>query len=218
MTLVLGNLTFPGKPSARRYVVQYLHKTPLGPLPEDAYDWMIALLARHPNFDQKWQDVMHIEIGTTERYNTRCIYLVRRDGSKVDISYTKALYNRITRRMYKYDVKKAFRYAILSQINAFREAAFMQLNECEMCGCELHHGNTSVDHDFTKVKFSTLVREFCALHGHTIHSVPIRSVGIEKELEDDAFREAWVAYHADHAVLRLLCIRCNNLEVSSDDG
>lgn len=66
---------------------------PLGPVPEDQGDWLIwEVFVDHPSFAQKARGgIERVEIRTIPPYNSRSFFLVRSDGSAVDISYRESL-------------------------------------------------------------------------------------------------------------------------------
>lgn len=107
------------------------------------YDFLIKdVFQYHPQWDIKRGDgVTSISIGNT-KYNNKCFFIHRVDGTKTDISFTKC----ITKPDSYYDIKKACRSAIRGEIIKFRNSIKFGIDKCAITGELLERNNTHIDH------------------------------------------------------------------------
>jgi hypothetical protein len=167
---------------------------------------LMALVFRHPWADEKighGVEAFHV----TPNYMNNAgmaLFIERIDGSTTDISWRKCIAKRGMTP--KQELLAAMRNAIYPQIRAYRRNR-VGVTHCEMCGafCALA---SHVDHVVT---FKSLAEEFLSQR----QDVPT-DFDSDKQTclrtfkpTDATFADAWKAFHAERATLRITCPACN---------
>lgn len=174
----------------------------------DKYNILIKILERHPNFNSKSENMCNIKI-IKDALNFRALQIIilKNDNSEIDISWRCAITG-------KHKPKKslltgAMRTSIEDQIHTFRRNC--DTYTCELCGSveELH-----VDHnDEKKSAFDELANNFVK-ENNNIYPDKFGDLedGTNRRCflkEDNDFKKKWIEYHHKHAILRILCRKCN---------
>ena len=129
-----------------------------------------------------------------DSYGNRCFYLARKDGTEVDISWTRGLEPKSLKRQ---DFLSALRQEVRDQIFDFKKS---QETKCAICGDEIN-GNLHVDH---LIPFRDLVKDFFGGETHeTIHE------GDKNYIKDRSVAQRWSEYHEMFAVLQVTHAQCN---------
>lgn len=210
-TFDLGPETFRTKSAARDRVRKLLNEWPLGqPLTDHDRAMVLAAVARHPDAARKiGPGVQSIVVREQPPYNSRGFWLIRTDGSDVDVSYRECFQPSTPAAK----VHTALRMEVTDQISAFRLGALVPGVTCpggiSPCGRVLENTpDTHVDHH--DPLFHELVSSFAQAFGG-IRNLHTRSVerGIGDYLVNRAIAGMWRDFHGQHARLRLLCGSCN---------
>lgn len=194
----------------RRMMTKYPNCVPLGMVDQE---FMTKVLTHHHSFVEKCGDsgLAHYIIDMSperpdnshKNKHARCFYIVRNDGSRIDISWIKAIKpsgnltdNEI--------VSKAARNEVTVQIREFRTQTLVP-STCELCGGPITPcTETEVDHI---VFFKHILETFLALHGYNYKTLKIKVANnyfTEPELANH-----WREYHKENATLRIVHASCN---------
>lgn len=171
--------------------------------------FIVDLLRRHPNAEEKFGDgILSIAVQETE-YGNQGFWLNRVDGSGTDFSFLHC----ITPRSPLDDFKKACRNEVHEQIQEFKCAAFHG-EACLLCpvvGEILTIGTCHVDHE-APATFEALVQAFVA--AVQIDPLKVEILGyedgeVEKRFADRDLAARWNSYHQENAKLRIVSKRAN---------
>ena len=170
------------------------------------FEELLAIIRCHPS-PAKVMDIVDLQIVQNMlNHGAWEILMVRENGEREDVSWRACITGATASPVQK--LKGAMRFAIDPQIKDYREKH--STYTCEECdGACAARGGSHIDH---VIHFEHLVTQF------------LRGVmDIPTEFEDAydgshrcdffpsaaEFRKAWVDYHQQHAVLRVLCAMCN---------
>ena len=167
--------------------------------PEDQ-DFLLDLLSYHTEWPNKaGAGVTGITTMVSE-HGTRCLNLIRADGTRVDISYLHALKHLPSPKTATLlpqgliDFRNGARQAIKDQVDAFRA------QYASICAGQ----DMAVDHVYPKT-FDALLFSFCQERGLNPLKVTISELsGCTAYIADDGIRYSWQAYHSQHCQLRLI--------------
>lgn len=178
----------------------------------DKYYILIKILERHPKFSSKTENMCNIKI-VYDTLNTTALktMIINNDGRVVDISWRCAITGKPKSK--KHELMSAMRSSIDSQINQFRRK---NNNDC----CQLCDKTTKlqVDHNDEKdVAFDELALNFINfIKQNTDIEIPNKFGELNDDThrrtfleKDTIFKDMWLKYHKDHAILRILCKTCN---------
>lgn len=86
--VVIGSITFPNQSQALSFFKKMLSKySPEDVVSDEDSKHLAELVKRHPEYSEKLGNGLHhFEVMRAE-YNSQCFGIVRRDGSRVDVSY-----------------------------------------------------------------------------------------------------------------------------------
>lgn len=199
-------------------------------LQEKEMKFMAQVFVSHPNAVQKFgPGIKRIHVSFQEGQNLvqrkrqqRCFWITRQDGSIVDISYIQCVSNLVKSNnnrngKHKVDsvarrhVSSALRAAVNSQCTEFRrlQPATFTCPECQketkndsFCAQVDHHSKQS---PFRKLRDDFLVEEKLQV-SKVKHS---EKEGGGRQLDDLDLLRKWQEFHRKHAILRLLCVHCN---------
>jgi hypothetical protein len=180
-----------------------------GNAPIDPIDqqWLDIVLRHHYQYAAKVGcGIQHLEVRTNPSWNgaTRGLWIVRTDGTAVDISWVVALKPE-GRPEVKEDVSKAARYEVYRQIHHHHEHGECDL--CPLCKLPMERGvNVHVDH---AQPFSALLDNFIKAKGLVYDEIVIQDLGLDSQFADRELGQEWHDHHADHATLRLTHAQCN---------
>lgn len=141
-------------------------------------------------------------------------YILYVDGTVNDFSYIKAIRDiSLIGKEYNPQVdvignfKTAMRYEIRHQMRDFKFREWPRNKICAISGDQLTWESTHVDHHPTT--FDDLLWDFCQVNGVCISEVKLIDLGEVYEIEDRAFRDKWLAFHAERAGFRLTTSKAN---------
>lgn len=199
--LGIAGILFNSQDEARAYVRNLLAKYPRGTYVTDPKDieFLNSLVKRHHQAERKIGSGIKHFISERGMANSFSLYILRIDGSVIDISYVHC----ITQRKDKNSLLVAMRNAIEDQTIDFAEISD---DICAMCGStEMLH----VDHKHPP--FKVLAANFLKIkkkHPEFFADCPRTNRAVFKE-SDLEFSEEWQTYHEIHATFQILCITCN---------
>ncbi|TDX21602.1 uncharacterized protein DUF3223 [Modicisalibacter xianhensis] len=177
---------------------------PLGPANEAFFLWV---LSHHHEFEEKRGcGIRHLEVRENWFHGkaTRGLWIVRTDGSEIDISWRTAI-KQGGAMGHEANVKAAARHEVADQIEKFRASSWIHLGElCELCSepllqGQLHH----VDHI---EPFDELLRDFVC---DDYSLIQLKDKGLYGEFACRGMAAQWSQYHAYNAKLRLVHAVCN---------
>jgi hypothetical protein len=192
---------------------------PVGnPLSSDDRVFIMALLELRSD-ETRWEKVgcgirNIAPMYATAACNSRTFRLNRVDGSWTDFSYKKSLESESDARY----VKRAARYEIREQTEAFKHANFNQ--ECSLTHEKIGFDQCHVDH-IPPQTFDVLFAEFLASESKNIKDIQAVGVGDRKigtVFVDRSLAERWKRYHAKHSRLRVISAKANLTMVSKVKG
>jgi hypothetical protein len=172
--------------------------------------FILSLLQHHPEAAEKIGPGMtHISIEPAYKA-TRCFYVNRTDGQRIDFSYAKCLSPSSRSK----DLKAALRRAVDDDVRAFRRQA-LSTNPpptCPIYGEVLTADNAHVDHEFP-LTFKALSEAFIEARGIDLQTEPLTW---PDDANDSSVRlgsaeteQAWREFHRTKAKLRLLSAKAN---------
>lgn len=207
--IVFGGQRFPSKKAVADHVRDILRTRPAEtPLFDDGpflHDFVLSL---HREAAKKiGVGVAHFEIEERSFGNTshRGFRIVRLDGTAESFGMNKclaALYGRES--AIRREVLNACRLAAMPSIRAWRTQQ-PEIVACPMTGRLLTRDDTfqtHVDHGWPNC-FTPLVERFLAAEYLTWETFPIAE-SLLGDIGDDALRKRWIAFHDQHAQLRLV--------------
>ena len=174
----------------------------------DKYGILIKILERHPNWNSKSENMRNIKI-ISNVLNRKAleIWIIKDDG-EIDISWRCAITGKGKSK--KNELMSAMRVSVREQTYNFRRNCGIYC--CELCG---NNENLEVDHNDEKNSaFDELAFNFIKENNDIkipnnfgeLNDGTNRLCFLEK---DYVFRDKWVEYHRQHAILRILCKHCN---------
>jgi Protein of unknown function (DUF3223) len=195
-----------------------LNSIPDGGSPSDEQcEFLFDLFRYHDEWVEKsTRGIKAISTQTTE-HGTRCFVLIRKDESKIDISFphsiklipTKRTQNLVNQRLLDY--KAAARTAIKGQIQAFRNEVLRNGVVCPYTGDLLKRDNCAIDHTPPDT-FDKLLFQFSLSKKINPTSVGVGSInGVVAEFVDKEIETNWQLYHQQNAKLRVIS-RIGNLQ------
>lgn len=148
--------------------------------------------------------ISHHKVQKHAKYPNWHFVLVRTDGTETDWSFTDC----VSPKNNMQDCKKAARFAIRSQTEAFLNSQFATtpILYCPLTGEQLTKSRCHVDH-IPPQTFDFLWTAFCLEHGVVLDELNINAVAdndTETRFTDAEFERSWAIYHQKHAQLRLL--------------
>jgi hypothetical protein len=169
----------------------------------EKYKIIIELLKRHPDFNNKTQNMYNIKIVTdTLNKSAYKIMIINNDNTEIDISWRCAITGK--HKNNKHELVSAMRSSIDDQILKFKKE---NKNICELCN---NKNNLHVDHilhfdelvfNFIKITKNTIPYNFNDTNDNTHRRCFLN--------EDIEFKIEWIDYHKKNATLRILCQNCN---------
>ena len=171
------------------------------------YNLLIKILERHPEFNSKTENMCNIKIVCDTLNKQALKVLIIKNDREIDISWRCAITGK--HKSKKSELTSALRSSIQKQIYEFRRENNNKY--CELCGSnkKLH-----VDHnDEVGSAFDELVLKFTKTYNIKIpnkfgetNDNTHRRCFLEK---DNFFKDKWVEFHRQKAILRMLCRTCN---------
>jgi len=207
-TISLGGVTFPSKKAACEHIGGILHRHRAGDeLAGDELGLVLSSLLRHPHAVEKLSRCLRVLVdGNT--YRELSFWLEGRGaGVRTDFSYKKCFRPAATNVA---EFSAACRHEVAPDIVAFKSAHFQAFLTCPITGAVLTWQTTDVDHAPPNT-FAALVREFIATDGVDLAKVAYDRDGMGPVFADRELAARWLAFHRDHAALRLVSTYANRI-------
>ena len=211
MPYIIDGYEFRTKDDIKTECREILYSIPVGKrITDNAYSFLVDLFQYHDEWQKKTGgSCFEITTGQSAQ-GTRCFFICRADGIKIDISFLHAvkqipsLRSRKTLPQYLIDYKNAARTAVKKQISSFRQQALASNPHCPISHTHLTLENSEVDH-VAPLTFDKLLYEFTEAHGIDPGNISVGSIeGTVACFDDDDLSENWASYHKKHACLRLI--------------
>jgi len=168
------------------------------------YTDFCQVFARHSEYPDKFLGFVDVKINYNPVFkNQLVVYIIKNNGDIDDVS---VLNNCVTGKPKGNNLQIAMRVSIQPQIDEYKNNNCIKV--CELCG---EHDRIEIDHHSEKMPFAKLYIDFMEinkLHIPTLFNDTKSHMKCFKE-EDYSFREKWIQYHKDNAILRMLCRTCN---------
>lgn len=211
--LEIGDRSFRTKAEAIKYTRAILHDSPLGDLPEEHAQFVVALLRRHPRSEQKiGAGIGWIEIRENPPFRARSFWIVRIDRTETDFSYKGCLCPSSSR----VSIMSAFRGEVQYQCLAFRDQEFIGklALQCPITGKDFERDECEVDHH--PEAFRDLVERFCDGAGLRLEEVRVHEGDGDTfgHLFDRGLARCWQEFHREHATFRVLSAEGHRIETS----
>jgi len=175
------------------------------PISDEHKQFMLSVFSHHRNSESKFGcGVKDLVIRKTPAYGSRCFFIIRNDGTEIDISAKECIYPS----SHTINVTLAAREEIQPQINMFKHNNEKPEN-CDLCGRTIHNSDTTeIDHI---VLFSDLFNGFLQTYDLTIEDIEVEDNenGLTMKLKDKQQARCWSVYHNTHATLRYVHMECN---------
>ncbi len=167
-----------------------------------------ALFTLHSEYDEKVGcGIKDIEVGL-DFHRNRCLFIIRKDGSKVVISWRHCV-KPYTKKMV---VSYAFRRAVKNTVMAFKNEAISNGATCPKLAVNLTFDNSHVS--YASISFDDMLTDFLAEKGLTYESVELTEPEYSDsdqrgKLADPVVMKSWQKYHQSRAKLELLSVEAN---------
>lgn len=170
------------------------------PLSDDNRDFMMDVFQHHPDFAEKAIGAYAIVVDKpdVEHPTQRCFWVVKTDGSRIDISWHVAL--NASHRTKSADLNTAMRNAVRYQVTEAR--ALQSGTECYVCGEKVQTGE--IDHKGTSF---AQIRDLWL--GEQLFDVELVDVGTGSDFADKALKADWADFHRMWADLMLIHPDCH---------
>lgn len=202
----IGNRTFHTKRAALKELRRILNGVPIGEAVAGDDGVLVADLVydgRHPETIEKiGVGIDHIEVRSAS-YNTRCFWIVRRDGSEVDFSVMTAMNGQPSA---KARVSAALREEVRDEVEIYRQNQPENL-DCILCGSATSREAAYVT--YVDPTFDEIATCFVEDHGGWQAIAEERVGPYGRQLSDIDLAADWNVYHRAHARLSLAHPLCN---------
>ena len=161
------------------------------------------IFKRHSDYPGKFIGFVDIKIDYNPEFkNQLVVYIIKDDMTVDDVSVLK---NCVTGKPTD-KLKIAMRVAIQPQIEEYKNKNPIKV--CELCG---EHYRIEIDHHSEKSPFAKLYNDFIEANKLDI---PTDFDDTKSHMKcfkesDHHFENSWAQYHEKHAILRMLCRKCN---------
>ena len=203
---VWKELGYPTKTALEQAVRSIVNSATLKQaLPKEQRDFLISLLKHHHEWDiKKGSGISHLEIriNVNATGSTRGIWIVRTDGSEIDISWRVPL-SPAGKTTHLENLNAAAREAIQDQMHEAHET--LPCECCDLCGQPMKRFD-KLHADHSHPSFKDIFEDF---FGGSEHTINVSNVGITTHIVDPEIRQAWQNHHAASAKLRLVHKKCN---------
>ena len=169
----------------------------------DKYLDFCEVFKRHPKYPDKFFNLVDVKIDHNPIYkNQLVVYIIKDNGEIDDVS----VLNTCITGKNKNNLLVAMRVAIQPQIDEYRLKN--KIKVCEKCGST---DRIEIDHHNEKIPFCKLEKDFININKIKIPTDFENTEGHLKcfKDEDTMFKEEWIKYHKENAILRMLCRKCN---------
>lgn len=185
----------------KRKIRSYKHA---GKIPAEDEDFFKELFKIHPDYDSKrGVGIASIEYGYDPYFGSRCLVLIRVDGTEQTISWL-TCFKRPTP---KHKVQIAFRALVAGDITALRARTVFSNVSCPLTGEKLGFNNSRVVY-IEDLSFNELISEFLWFMDLEYRKVDVRVPRESKTGEfivtDKVLAAKWRKYHEEMAVTTLI--------------
>ena len=217
----IGKFQFKSKKELKKHVASMISEIgdveSLKTLNEQYFLFFIDLCKRHPNYVQKHlANIFDFRISRNVMNNNfKTVTVVKNDSSECTISWNACVLGIRVSDSKKF--KESLRNSIVNQTTEFKRNA-NQVNSkniftCELCNCSLQNLDTTQFHVDHVIHFQKLVVDFMDLHPEIEIPTNYNNNSYTSHVEFKP-ENAWIGllfaqYHLRHAILRVLCARCN---------
>jgi len=209
MKIEINKIIFKNKKEAQEYARQILYNGPVGSLLNDSEsEFMRAyFIYFHSNWKQKFgiglKEFKRVKDHLTGRY--KAFEVIRKDGSKTDISYIASKKNKINKMR---DFKKALRDVIYPQILEYKLSILPKIESrvnCQISGISISRWDCHIDHfDPT---FEEIVQNFIVMENITnVDQLILQNKDNQyvPKIVDSELADRFYQYHLKVAKLRPL--------------
>lgn len=196
---------FKTKKAKKEFVRALLKEIYAGRSPEFAQRFLKDLVAGHPSSLEKiGPGILEITVRPNIQGNLE-MNITRVDGTKTDISWVKCISGKET--PVRSNLLAAMRQAVSFQTWEAKLASDYIGKECPVCGLAMDD-TAQVDHEN---HFSKIAETFLSAYSEppTVFDDCPTTNAAKFRFEDSDFGEAWENYHKQHAILRMICLNCN---------
>ncbi|WP_157822859.1 MULTISPECIES: DCL family protein [unclassified Shewanella] len=190
---------------ARKRINSYCPGSIIAPVDKTFFE---ALFTLHSEYDEKIGcGIKDIEVGL-DFHRNRCLSIIRRDNSKVVISWRHCVKPH-TRKMV---VSYAYRRAIKDTVMAFKDSAISNGAVCPILGTQLVYDNSHVS--YSAISFDDLLSGFLIANNLSYETIELVDPDFNDsdqrgKLRDQAITESWQKYHQSKASFELLSAEAN---------
>ena len=211
----VGAFSFQTKTGLKKHVVTLIQDignvTSLKTLHHEHFLFFVELCKRHPKYAEKnLAGIVDFRITPNViNNNYKTVTVVKHDLSETTISLQTCVTGTSVSDITLFNA--CLRYAVSEQTIAFKRNA--RNLACEMCGCALKTFNAAQVHVDHVIHFQDMVWDFMRLHPEI--STPTRFKNESRTShtqftpEDEWIGQLFASYHAQNAVLRIVCAACN---------
>lgn len=211
--VTLGGFTFKSKADAKKALraIRDKHSDRKPIYDEDDVELLLGVVAVHPQATEKMgAGIDGFFVAKAPQHSTHCFYLCRTDGSETDFSWNEALspttpLNRL---------RTACREAIKQQKINFKDTEWPSQDDvarvCPITGKKFARVEAHVDHQPPET-LSVLVGKWLKEESLNVEDVSVNHTGDVRAVDtftNEAQRTSWVAFHKQHAILRLVSAKC----------
>lgn len=176
-------------------------------------DYFKQLLTLHPDYEEKVGcGIDHITYDYNATFGSKCLHIIRRDGSKEATSWRSCL----SKPKPENHVENALRREVTNEIAAFKSKACGDGAVCPISGQELEYGDCHAvyAYDGDGLTFKQLVAKFYVDQGITYTDCDVRfpidnEEDARPQLTNRELASTWVSYHKANAKLTLLSADSN---------
>lgn len=174
------------------------------------FDFLCNLFKKHPEYElkTKGQKIVGITVKKADRYNTKCFYIIREDGSETDISFNSCI-DCDNRK--KKDINNACRDAIEPIIFAKRKEVVLPF-KCPISG-EMINNMNDVHIDHYNLDFKDVVSRWINIEGgvDTVHKYVCNTTDNKTVtcFTDSNIKNSFINFHNKNTHLRAIHKKAN---------
>jgi len=174
---------------------------------EEYFNFLFLLCQRHPDHVDKLNKFLDFQIlQDVKGKSGLALNIVNNDNTYTEISWRTCVTGK--RKPITTLFNSALRECVSYQIKKFRDDS--DLSKCIICDCSLDNKTPHIDHE---IHFIKLVEDFMRLNKNITMPITYKKKDITFETifddKDKWIGESFAKYHADNAILRVLCETCN---------
>lgn len=180
-------------------------------------NFLLELLKRHDEFEIKvGVGIDNIIVKKAPKFNNKCFFIIRKDGSITDFSYIYCVNNYKDNEPFRM-FRDAARTSILAQINEYKTIYINKTTKnkerilCEVSNIEYPYKECHVDH-IPPNTFDKIIKDFINkndLDLNTLEYFGFEDNQTEKRFKDEELENKFKEYHKKHAKLRFIYKKYN---------